>query len=114
MDRHTVTTSNKSIDSGLVETDGKRGRYREITVDSRAGESHVNPDDWPSGDLKPSRGSVKGRRHVGPGGVKIDNLGELIDCESQYRTTRWRRHFEPNDIPRGLGPQDPACCVRSA
>ena len=37
----------------------------------------MNPDDWPSGDLKPSRGSVKGRRHVGPGGVKIDNLGEL-------------------------------------
>ena len=37
----------------------------------------MNPDDWPNGDLKPSRGSVKGRRYVGPGDVKIDNLGEL-------------------------------------
>ena len=28
-----------SVDSKPVETDGKRGRYREITVDSGAGES---------------------------------------------------------------------------
>ena len=27
--------------------------------------------------LKPSNGSVKGQRYVGPGGEKIDNLGEL-------------------------------------
>ena len=32
----------------------KRGRYREITVDSGAGESVVNPGDWPNVDLKPS------------------------------------------------------------
>ena len=37
----------------------------------------MNPDDWPNVDLKPSKGSVKGQRHVGPGGEKIDNLGEL-------------------------------------
>ena len=42
-----------------------------------AGESFVNPDDWPNIDLKPSKGSVKGQRYVGPGGEKIDNLGEL-------------------------------------
>ena len=37
----------------------------------------MNPDDWPNVDLKPSKGSVKGQRYVGPGGEKIDNLGEL-------------------------------------
>ena len=40
----------------LLETDGKRGRYREITVDSGAGESVVNPDDWPNVDLKTIKG----------------------------------------------------------
>ena len=55
----------------------ERGRYREITVDSGAGESVVNPDDWPNIDLKPSKGSVKGQRYVLPGGEKIDTLGEL-------------------------------------
>ena len=62
VDLNTVTISNMSLDSKLVETDGKRGRYREITVDSGAGESVVNPDDWPNVDLKPSKGSVKGQR----------------------------------------------------
>ena len=67
VDLNTFTISNMSIDSKLVETDGKRGRYREITVDSGAGESVVNPDDWPNVDLKPSKGSVKGQRYVGLG-----------------------------------------------
>ena len=53
-----------SIDSKPVETDGRRGWYREITVDSGAGESVVNPDDWPNVDLKLSKGSVKGQRYV--------------------------------------------------
>ena len=66
-----------SIDSKPVETDGKRGRYRENTVDSGTGESVVNPDDSPNVDLKPSDGSLKGQRYVGPGGEKIDNLVEL-------------------------------------
>ena len=56
-----------SIDSKPVETDGKRGRYREITVDSGAGESAVSPDYWPNVDLKPSKCSVKGQRYVGLG-----------------------------------------------
>ena len=58
---NTVTISNMSIDS-------KRGRHSKITVDSGAGESVVNPDEWPNADLKPSRGSVKGQRYVGFGG----------------------------------------------
>ena len=77
MDLNTVTIGKMSIDSKPVETGGKRGRYREITVDSSAGESVVNPNDWPNFDLKPSRSSVKGQRYVGPGGENIDNLGEL-------------------------------------
>ena len=74
MDLNTVTIGNMSIDSNPVETDGKRGRYREITVDSGAGESVVNPDDWPNVDLKPSKGSVKGQRYVGPGGERLTIL----------------------------------------
>ena len=77
VDLNTVTINNMSIDSKLFETDGKRGRYREITVDSGAGESVVNPDDWPNVDLKPSMGSVNGQRYVGLGGEKIDNRREL-------------------------------------
>ena len=77
VDLNTVTIDNMTIDSESRGTDEKRGRYREITVDSGAGESVVNPDDWPSVDLKPSKGSVNGQRYVGPGGERIDNLGEL-------------------------------------
>ena len=51
---NTVTISNMSIDSKPVETDGRRG-WREITVDSGAGESVVNPDEWPNPDVKPSK-----------------------------------------------------------
>ena len=72
-----VTIGNMSIDSKLVEKDVRRGRYRKITVDSSAGESVVNPDDWPNVDLKPSQGSVKGQRFVGPGGEKIQDLRDL-------------------------------------
>ena len=70
MDLNAVTIGNMSIDSKLVATDGERGRYREITVDSGAGESVVNPDDWPNVDLKPSKGPSKGQRYVGPEGGK--------------------------------------------
>ena len=62
VDLNAVTIRKMSIDSKPVATDGERGRYREITVDSGAGESVVNPDDWPNVDLKPSKGSVKGQR----------------------------------------------------
>ena len=66
-----------TVDSKPGETDGKRGRYREITVHFGAGESVVNPDDWPNVDMKPSKGLVKGQRYAGPGGEKKDNLGDL-------------------------------------
>ena len=106
-----------SIDSKLVATDGERGRYTEkITVDSGAGESVVNPDDWPNIDLKPSEGSEKGQRNVGPGGEKIDKLGELT---VKVRTERHGGggHLKPNDIPGSQGSQafastevDPSYC----
>ena len=67
VDLNTVTIGNMSTDSKPVETDGKRGRYREITVDSGAGESVVNPDDWPNVDLKPSKKRViEGKTIRGP------------------------------------------------
>ena len=77
VDLNAVTIGNVSIDSKPVATDGARGRYRELTVDTGAGEAVVNPDDWPNVDLKPSKSSVKGQRYVGPGGEKIDNFGRL-------------------------------------
>ena len=77
VDLNAVTLGNMTIDSTPGESDGKRGRFKEITVDSCAGESVVNPDDWPNVDLQPSKGIMKGQRYVGPGGEKIDNLGEL-------------------------------------
>ena len=89
-----------TIDSKPFETVCKQGRYRQITVDSGAKESVVNPDDWPNVDLKPSKVSVKGQRYVGPGGEKIDNLGELT-VRVRTEITRWRRHFKPNDSPIG-------------
>ena len=99
---NTVTISNMSIDSKPVEIDGKRCRYREITVDSGAGESVVNPDEWPNVDLKPSKGSVKGQRYVGPGCEKIDNFGELTD--TPYRTTQRGRHLKSSDISWSQSP----------
>ena len=44
MELNAVTIGNMSIDRETVSTDGRRGRYREITVDSGAGVSVVNPD----------------------------------------------------------------------
>ena len=56
-------------------------------IDSNgAGESVVNPDDWPNIDLKLAKRSVKGQRYVGPGGEKIDNTGELT---VKVRTERY-------------------------
>ena len=112
MDLNAVTIDNMTIDSKPVATDGERGRYREITVDSGAGETVVNPHDWPNVDLKPSKSSVKGQRYVGPGGEKIDNLGDLTV------KVRTERHgggdiSSPSDIPRSQGPQAFACSVRS-
>ena len=110
VDLNTVTISNLSIDNKLVQTEGRRGRYREITVDSSAGESVVNPEDWPNVFLKPSKGPVKGQRYVAPEGEKIDNLVELT---VKVRTERhgWRRHLKPSDTPRCQGPQTLACSV---
>ena len=74
VDLNAVTLGNMTIDSKPVARDGERGRYREITVDSGARESVVNPHDWPHVDLKTSKGSVKGQRHLGLGGEKMNNL----------------------------------------
>ena len=74
VDLNAVATGNMSIDSKLVATDGEPGRCREIAFDSGAGESVMNLDVWPNANLKPSQGSVKRQRYVGPGGENIDNL----------------------------------------
>ena len=55
VDLNAVTIGNMSTDSKPVATVGLRGRYREITVDSGAGDSVVNPDEWPNVDLKQTK-----------------------------------------------------------
>ena len=47
VDLNAVTIGNMSVDSKTLVTVRQQGRYREVTVDSGAGESVVNPDDWP-------------------------------------------------------------------
>ena len=54
------------------------GGFCEITVDSGAGESVINPDDVPGAILRPSEGSRRGQRYVGAGGERLGNLGELV------------------------------------
>jgi len=49
----------------------------EITVDSGAGASVINPRDLPGVPLKPSPGSQRGQRYVGPGGEVIANVGQM-------------------------------------
>ena len=44
VDLKTVTITKMSIDSKHFGTDGKRGRYREITIDSGSRKPVVNPD----------------------------------------------------------------------
>ena len=55
-DEVAVTIGNMSIGTKHVATDGERGRYRVITVDSGAGESVVNPDDWSNIDFETVKG----------------------------------------------------------
>ena len=52
----------------------KWGRYGAFTVGSGTGESFVNTAEWP----RPSKGSLKEQRHVGPGGEKLDRLGNRL------------------------------------
>ena len=103
-----VTISNMSIDSKPVETDGKRGRYRKLTVDSDAREPVVNPDEWPHVDLKPSKSSEIGQRYVGPGGEKFNKLGEST---VKVRTDQHNGSLKSSDIPRSQSPQALACTV---
>ena len=71
----------------------------------------MNPDDWPHVDLKTSKGSVEGQRYVGPGGEKIDNLGELT---VKVRTEQHGgSDISSRVISRDQGPQAFACSVRS-
>ena len=49
----------------------------EITVDSGAGASVINPRGLPGVPPHPSAGSQRRQRHVGPGGEVISNLGQL-------------------------------------
>jgi hypothetical protein len=52
------------------------GDRMDITVDSGAGESVVNPLSLPQYPLKPSAGSIRGQKYRGPGGEVIPNQGE--------------------------------------
>ena len=86
VDLNEVTIGNMSIDSKprVSEVGTEKSQWTPV-LENR----FVNPGDWPNINLKPSKGSVKGQRYVGPGGEKVVNLGR-IDGKSSHRTTRWR------------------------
>ena len=50
-------------------------RY-DITIDSGAGQSAINPADVPEYALQPSEGQAKGQHFVGAGGERLPNLGQ--------------------------------------
>ena len=50
----------------------------EITVDSGAAQSVLNPKHVPGVDLEPSEGSKRGLKYQGPGSELIPNLGQLV------------------------------------
>ena len=64
-----------TLELNAVTTD--EGDEMEITVDSGAGASVINPRDLPGVPLRPSAGSQRGQRYVGPGGEVIANMGQL-------------------------------------
>ena len=57
-----------------VEPLGRRLKY-DITIDSGAGSSAIDPDDVPEYKLEPSDGQAKGQQFIGAGGEKMPNLG---------------------------------------
>ena len=63
------------LELNAVSTDGDV--EMEITVDSGAGASVINPRDLPGVPLKPSPSSQRGQRYVGPGGEVIANMGQM-------------------------------------
>ena len=65
--------------------DGDVEMFDEVTVDSGAGNSVINPKLLPGDKVKPSAGSRRGQHYVGPGGERIPNLGEF---QVQLETAR--------------------------
>ncbi len=51
---------------------------REITVDSGAGQSVMNPEDMPGVKVEESEGSRKGLKYKGPGSEVLPNLGQMV------------------------------------
>ena len=87
-----VTISNISIDRKSVETDGKRCRYRDITVDSGASKSVVSPVEWPNVDAKPPKGLSERTTTLGPWRRKDRKFwGEMTVQALSKLYGRWMR-----------------------
>ena len=79
------------------------GGLCEIMLDSGAGASVINPDDLPGVPVKPSEGSKRGQRYVGPGGEKIANEGELqVDLETEGSGNASRIVFQAARVRKPL------------
>ena len=60
----------------VTEPPGRRLTF-DITIDSGAGSSAINPEDVPEYQLEPSEGQAKGQHFIGAGGEKMPNLGQM-------------------------------------
>ena len=63
------------VDRATPGISGRRLRY-DITIDSGAGRSAMDPSDIPEYALQPSEGQRRGQVFVGAGGERIPNLGQ--------------------------------------
>ena len=70
-----------AFDDAMEVDEGQRGTHNikklKLTVDSGAGDSVIDGDQWPNQPKRESEGSRKGRRYVGPGSEVIPNRGEI-------------------------------------
>ena len=67
---------NPDLNMSVPEQEGLK-EFKEITVDSGAGESVADPEDFPGHLVSASPGSLMGQKFVGPGGEKIPNQGQF-------------------------------------
>ena len=95
-----VTAAMNVLELNAVSED--LGDAMEVTVDSGAGASVANPRDLPGVALRPSAGSLRGQRYVGPGGEVIANIGELSPTLRLANGATGKITFQGADVRKPL------------
>ena len=71
-----LNTVEEDVELAAAQFNSKGWRRLDLTVDSGAGRSVMNPDDVPEYPLYPSEGSRRGQECLGAGSERMPNLGE--------------------------------------